>query len=69
MINPFFNSKKSVVFAPEVYMDQRLRDRPLFNSAWALRIDAPRDGVRSDINPAAITDVVLYVYYTDFVQQ
>ena len=69
VINPFFNGKKSAVFAPEVYMDQRFRDRPLFNSAWALRIDAPRDGVRSDINPAAITDVVLYVYYTDFVQQ
>lgn len=64
VVNPFFNGVR--IFDPEVYQDQRLRDRPLANTLWELGINQRDEEVNRDINLDSLTDVRLYIYYTDF---
>ncbi len=64
VVNPFFNGEK--VFADEVYANQRLRDRPFVNTRWELVINQKDELVNKDINLSSLTDVRLYVTYTDF---
>ncbi len=54
------------VFAPEVYKSERLRDRPLINTAWQLILNQRDEAVNQDIDLNALTDIRLYVFYTDF---
>jgi hypothetical protein len=64
VLNPFFNGVRA--FAPEVYRSERLRDRPYVNTAWEVVLNQRDELVNKDINLNALTDVRLYVYYTDF---
>ena len=68
VINPFFEGKKRANLDPKIYEDERFRDRPLLNTAWALGLDAQRAGASGDIDVRSVTDVILYLYYTDFVR-
>ncbi len=64
VINPFFNGNR--VFTPEVYQNTRLRDRPLVNTNWELVFNQRDEVENKDISLDTLTDVRLYVYYTDF---
>ncbi|MBN1959321.1 MAG: hypothetical protein JW841_00095 [Deltaproteobacteria bacterium] len=64
VLNPFFNGTR--IFNQDVYKSARMRDRPLLNTAWELIINQKDEVVNQDINLEALTDIRLYVYYTDF---
>ena len=64
VINPFFNGNR--YFTPEVYRTPRLRDRPFLNTAWELLINQRDEQANQDINLQSITDIRLFIYYTDF---
>jgi hypothetical protein len=67
VLDPFFNGVR--VFTPEIYNNDRMRDRPVANSRWDLVINQKDEQVNLDINLNSVTDVRLYVYYTDFTAQ
>ena len=64
VINTFFNG--APVFDAAVYRNERLRDRPLVNTSWNLVINRKDERVNTDLQLASLTDVRLYIYYTDF---
>lgn len=64
VINPFFNGEKP--FSDVVYQNQRLRDRPFVNTRWELVINQKDELANNDINLNSITDVRIYITYTDF---
>lgn len=64
VLNTFFNGNR--VFSPEVYRNGRLRDRPLVNTGWDLTINLRDEPVNDDIDLQSLSDIRLYVYYTDF---
>lgn len=64
VVNTFFNGNR--VFTPDVYQNARLRDRPLVNTAWEMIINQRDEAVNRDIDLASLSDIRLYVYYTDF---
>jgi hypothetical protein len=64
VMNPFFNGVR--VFTPDVYLSDRMRDRPFANSRWEIVINQKDEHANQDINLSSLTDVRLYVYYTDF---
>jgi len=66
VVNPFFNGVR--VFGAEVYRSDRLRDRPYVNTHWELIINQKDEAANQDINLKSLTDIRLYVYYTDFTQ-
>lgn len=66
VINPFFSGTREFAQSPEVYRNYRLRDRPLVNNNWELIINQRDEFVNKDINLKALTDIKLYVFYTDF---
>jgi hypothetical protein len=66
VLNPFFNGVRT--FTPEVYRSDRMRNRPLVNTHWDLVINQRDEWVNQDVNLQSLTDVRLYVYYTDFTQ-
>ena len=66
VLNPFFNSTREFAQSPEVYRSHRLRDRPVVNNNWELIINQRDEEVNKDIDLNALTDIKLYVYYTDF---
>lgn len=66
VLNPFFNGVRAL--APEVYRSERLRDRPLVNTGWDLVFNQKDERVNEDIDLGALTDIRLYVYYTDFTE-
>lgn len=66
VVNPMFGGKKKDTFDPLIYQDSRFKDRPFANSAWELELDLRGELVNRDINLNDVTDIVLYVYYTDF---
>ena len=43
-----------------------LRDRPLINTRWELVLNRVDELVNEDLNVLSLSDVRLYVYYTDF---
>ena len=65
VVNPFFNGNR--VLAQDVYKNQDFRDRPYLNTAWELVINQRDEKVNQDLDLQSLTDVRLYVYYTDFV--
>lgn len=67
VLDPFFNGVR--VFTPEVYSNDRMRDRPVSNSRWDLVINQKDEAANMDINLNSVTDVRLYLYYTDFTAQ
>ncbi|HWA72746.1 MAG TPA: hypothetical protein VG937_10440 [Polyangiaceae bacterium] len=64
VLDPFFNGVRS--FGPEIYLSDRLRDRPLVNSRWDLVLNQRDETVNGDIDLGSLTDIRLYLYYTDF---
>ena len=64
VIDPLFNGNR--VLSPEVYRNRRLRERPLVNSSWELVINKRDEKVNEDIDLQSLSDIRLYVYYTDF---
>jgi hypothetical protein len=66
VLNPFFNGVR--VYSPDVYTNDHLRDRPLLNTHWDLVINQKDEAANQDINLQSLTDVRLYIYYTDFTQ-
>ncbi len=64
VVNTFFNGEKPL--ASEVYRTERLRDRPLVNTGWQLVINKKDEAVNGDIRLDSLSDVKLYLYYTDF---
>jgi hypothetical protein len=67
VINPFFNGVR--VFTSDIYDNDRMRDRPVSNSRWDLVINQKDEAANMDIDLNSVTDVRLYVYYTDFTAQ
>ena len=66
VLNPFFNATREFGQSPEVYRNFRMRDRPLVNNNWELIINQRDEFVNQDIDLNALTDIKLYVFYTDF---
>ncbi|MBI5544106.1 MAG: hypothetical protein HY901_09475 [Deltaproteobacteria bacterium] len=64
VLNPFFNGNR--VFSAEIYKNQRLRDRPYVNTSWELLLNQRDELANQDIDLNSLTDIRLYVYYTDF---
>ncbi len=64
VLNPFFNGER--VFSGAVYRNDRLRDRPFVNTHWELVLNQKDEQANKDINLRALSDVRLYVTYTDF---
>ena len=66
VLNPFFNGVRAL--APSIYPNERLRDRPLVNTGWELVFNQKDEKVNEDIDLGSLTDIRLYVYYTDFTE-
>lgn len=68
VINPAFNAQRPVELSQstEVYRSYRLRDLPLVNDHWELIFNHRDEAANLDINVAELTDIKLYVFYTDF---
>jgi hypothetical protein len=67
VIDTFFNGSRAGAFSTdEIYRSERLRDRPLLNTGWNLRLNQVDERVNQDINLDSVNDIRLYVYYTDF---
>lgn len=69
VLNPTFNGKRGadgVEFDRALFRNERLRDRPLINTKWEVRLDPKGESVNTDIDLDQLEDIVLYIYYTDF---
>lgn len=66
VLNPFMNGVRDL--AEDVYRSERLRDRPFANTEWTLVFNQKDEEVNLDIDLAALSDVRLYLYYTDFTE-
>lgn len=64
VINTFFNGVRS--FTPDIYQNQRLRERPYVNTNWEFAFNQRDEFVNQDVNLGSLTDVRVYLYYTDF---
>lgn len=64
VLNPFFNGQRS--FAPDVYRSDRFKDRPYANTYWELVLNQKDEQANQDIDLQSLTDITLYIYYTDF---
>jgi hypothetical protein len=67
VLNPYFSGNKGV-FDPDVYVNTRLRDRPLLATDWRLIINQRDEVVNQDINLQSLNDITLYIYYTDYTE-
>ncbi len=66
VINPFFNSAKARNVNEAIYQNWRMRDRPMVNNDWELVINQRDEQANMDMNLNKLSDITLYVYYTDF---
>ncbi len=64
VLNPFFGSTR--YFDPEIYQNIRFRDRPYANTAWELVFNQRDEPANQDVDLQAVTDIRLFVYYSDF---
>lgn len=64
VINTFFNGAR--IFDPGVYKNEHLRDRPFVSSQWEMVLNQADEYSNQDIDLNSLTDIRLYVYYTDF---
>ena len=48
-----------------IYQNYRHRDRPFANTHWELVINQRDESVNQDINVQSLSDIRLYVYYSD----
>jgi hypothetical protein len=68
VINTFFNGDRGDYSSDALYTSWRLRDRPYANTLWELVFNQRDEDVNKDVNLASLTDIRLYVYYTDFTE-
>jgi len=68
VINTYFNGVK-YFSPPDVYQNKRFRDRPFVNTEWELVINLKDEYVNGDINLSGITDIRLFIYYSDFTRE
>ena len=67
VLNPFFNGGRDAgPFDSTIYRNSRLRDRPLVNTAWDLIINRRSEEANADLNLQSLTDIRLFIYYSDF---
>ncbi len=66
VLNPFFDGGRP--FAPEVYANERLRDRPLIATNWRLILNQRDELANLDLDLSTLNDIKLFVYYTDFTE-
>jgi hypothetical protein len=66
IVNPLFNGVRTFNSDDQVYRSKQLIDRPVVNTRWDFILDQRRESVNKDINLGALTDIRLYVYYTEF---
>ncbi len=66
VVDTFFNGERA--FSDAVYRNERLRDRPVVNTGWELVFNQKDEFVNDDILLSSLSDVRLYVYYTDFTE-
>jgi hypothetical protein len=64
VVDAFFNGSR--VFPPEVYQNLRLRDRPFAHTMWELVINQRDEAVNRDIDLRSLSDIQVFVHYTDF---
>ncbi len=65
VINPFFNGNKDY-FEPDTYQSRRLRDRPYASTDWQLVINQRDEPANQDLDLQKMTDLKLFIYYSDF---
>ena len=69
VVDTFFNGERFGVFSDDrVLRSERFRDLPYANTAWELLINQRDELVNQDINLQSLSDVRLYIYYTDFTE-
>jgi hypothetical protein len=51
---------------PELYTDERLRDRPLLNTLWTLGLNLDAEVVNRDIDLTTFNDIEVFIFYRDF---
>jgi len=56
------------VFDGDVYLNRRLRDRPVVNSGWQLGINLRDETVNQDLDLGSLDDLRIYVYYNDYTE-
>ncbi len=61
---PHFNNSQR--FDPSIYRRYELRERPFVNTAWKLIFDQHDDPDNQDVSIDGLTDIHIYVHYTDF---
>ena len=66
MVNTYFDGVKSPLFDPELYTDERLRDRPLLNTLWTLGLNLDAEVVNRDIDLSSLHDIEVFIFYRDF---
>ncbi|MFN3200488.1 MAG: hypothetical protein ACE366_18965 [Bradymonadia bacterium] len=64
VLNPFFSGVR--FFDASIYKNYRLRDRPLVNTSWSLIINQRDELVNQDIDLQSVSDIRLFIYYSDF---
>ena len=47
---------------------RRMFDRPLLNSRWEFILNTYDESVNENLNLAELTDIQLFIYYTDFTE-
>ena len=65
VINTSFNSDRNA-FEPSVYKSYRFADRPYVNTNWEFVLNQLDEYANQDISLQGLTDIWLYIYYTDF---
>ncbi|AKF05186.1 hypothetical protein [Sandaracinus amylolyticus] len=58
--------RNNTVFDPSVYRRYEFRERPFLSTQWSLELDLRDEPDNHDLRLDRISDVYLYVYYTDF---
>jgi hypothetical protein len=67
VLDTFFEGDRAL--DSKVYRNERLRDRPMVNTAWELQLDVENEAVNSDLDLGQLDDIRLYFYYSDFTSQ
>ena len=67
VINVFFSVKPPEI-DPSVYRTYHFEDRPLLNSRWELVLNFKDEPANADFTIDDVSDVRLYLYYSDFTQ-
>ncbi len=65
VINTSFNNDRNA-FDSAVYKNSRFADRPYVNTNWEFVLNQVDEQANLDISLQGLTDIWLYIYYTDF---